>query len=76
LTTKTTLPKNTSETKYVINLGQFLRIVPNIKWYIFKLIKFVQPVQLEPIQLELACVAVAIDHQMAMIQVQVSKHLW
>jgi hypothetical protein len=27
------------ETKYVINLGQLLRIVPNIKWYIFRSIK-------------------------------------
>jgi hypothetical protein len=47
--------------KYIINLGQLLKIVPNIKWYIFKLVKFIQP--------ELACVAVAIDHQMVVIQV-------
>jgi hypothetical protein len=53
LTTQTTLPekileeilKNIStqvlETKYVINLGQLLRIMPDIKNYIFKLVKFV-----------------------------------
>jgi hypothetical protein len=38
------------ETKYVINLGQLLKIVPNIKWYIFKPVKPIQLVQLEPIQ--------------------------
>jgi hypothetical protein len=69
LTTQTTLPKKISkeilrniniqglETKYVINLGQLLRIVPNIKRYIFKPIKYVQPVQLEH-----ACVAVVTNH--------------
>ncbi len=62
------------ETKYVINLGQFLRIVPDIKWYIFKLIKFVQPVQLKPIKPEQVCVVVATDHQMVVIQVRVGKH--
>jgi hypothetical protein len=76
LIAQTTLPKKTSkeilkdiniqvlETKYVINLGQLLRIVPNIKRYIFKPIKSIQLVQLEH-----ACVVVAIDHQMAVNQV-------
>ncbi len=53
LTTQMTLPEkiveeimkniNTQvlETKYVINLGQFLKIMPDIKRYIFKLVKFV-----------------------------------
>jgi hypothetical protein len=50
------------ETKYVINLGQLLKIVPNIKRYIFKPVKFVQPVQPEPIQLEPTCATMAIDH--------------
>jgi len=35
------------EAKYVINLGQLLRIVLDIKRYIFKPIKFVQLMQLE-----------------------------
>jgi hypothetical protein len=82
----TTIPKKTLqeilrnikiqvlETKYVINLGQLLRIVPNIKWYIFKLIKFFQLVQPEPVHLKLACATMAIDHQMATIQIQVGKN--
>jgi hypothetical protein len=51
------------ETKYVVNLGQLLKIVPYIKQYIFKPIQFVQPMQPKPIHLELACVAIAIDHK-------------
>jgi hypothetical protein len=51
------------ETKYVNNLVQLLKIVLNIKWYIFKLVKFIQPVQPKP-----TCALMAIDHQMAMIQ--------
>ncbi len=35
------------ETKYVINLVQLLSSVVDIKRYIFKPIKFVQPVRLE-----------------------------
>jgi hypothetical protein len=45
------------ETKYVINLGQLLKIVSDIKRYIFKLIKYVQLVQFE-----FACATTAIDH--------------
>jgi hypothetical protein len=43
--------------------------VSDIKWYIFKPIKYVQP-----IQLELANAIVAIDHQMAVTQIQVDKN--
>jgi hypothetical protein len=50
------------ETKYVINLGQLLKIVPNIKQYIFKPVKFVQPVQPKPIQPKPTCATMAIDH--------------
>jgi hypothetical protein len=57
------------ETKYVINLGQLSKILPNIKQYIFKPIKHIQPVQPEP-----TCVVVVIDHQMVVIQVQVGKN--
>ncbi len=57
------------ETKYVINLGQLLKIVLDIKWYIFKSVKFVQPVQPKT-----TCAIVIIDHQMAVIQVQVGKN--
>ncbi len=46
------------ETKYVINLGQLLKFVLDIKRYIFKLIKFVQLVQPE-----LAFATMVIDHQ-------------
>ncbi len=57
------------ETKYVINLGQFLKIVPNIKWYIFKLIKSIQLVQPKLIQPKHACAIVFIHHHMVVIQV-------
>jgi hypothetical protein len=50
------------ETKYVINLGQLLKVVLNIKQYILKPDKSIQPIQLEPIQPELACATVAINH--------------
>ncbi len=62
------------ETKYVINLGNLLKIMPNIKQYIFKLNKPIQPVQPKPIQVEPACATIAIDHQMVVIQVQVGKN--
>jgi len=55
--------------KYVINLGQFLKIVLDIKWYIFKPVMYVQP-----IQPELTYVIMAIDHRMVVIQVQVGKN--
>jgi len=29
------------ETKYIINLGQLLKIIPNIMRYIFKLVKII-----------------------------------
>jgi hypothetical protein len=57
------------ETKYVINLGQLLKIVPYIKWYILKPIKSIKLVKLEP-----SCATMAIDHQMDVIQVQVGKN--
>ncbi len=49
------------EIEYVINLGQLLRIVPNIKIYIFKSVKSAQLVQLEPIQLEFAYATMVIN---------------
>jgi hypothetical protein len=61
------------ETKYVINLGQLLRIVPNIRWYIFTLAKFVQPVEPKRVHLKPTCATMAIDHHMAVIQIQVGK---
>jgi hypothetical protein len=62
------------ETKYVINLGQLLKIMPDIKWYISKPVKFVQLVQPEHLQLEHACATMVIDHQMTIIQVQIGKN--
>jgi hypothetical protein len=53
----------------VINLGQLLKILPNIKRNIFKPIKPIQPVQLEP-----TYVTIVINHQMVVIQVQVGKN--
>jgi len=41
------------ETKYVINFGQLLKIVLNIKWYIFKPVKPFQLVQPKLVQLNL-----------------------
>jgi hypothetical protein len=61
------------ETKYVINLEQVLKIVSNIKQYIFKFVKSIQSIQLEPIQPKHTYAIVAIGHQMAMTQVQVGK---
>jgi len=52
------------EIKYVINLGQLLKVVPNIKGYIFKLIKFVRLVQPER-----AYATLAINHQIIVIQI-------
>jgi len=40
----------------------------------FKLLKLVQPVQCELVQLEPTCAIVAIDHYMVVIQVQVGKY--
>jgi hypothetical protein len=62
------------EIKCAINLGQLLKIMPNITWYILKLIKFVQLVQPEPVHLKATCATMAIDYQMAMIQIQVGKN--
>jgi hypothetical protein len=50
-------------------MGQLLKIMSDIKWYIFKSIKSIQPIQFELIQLELAHAAVVINHQMVVIQV-------
>lgn len=46
----------------------------NIKWYIFKPVKLVQSMQPELVHLEPTCAIVTIDHQMAIIQVQVGKN--
>ncbi len=43
-------------------------MIPNIKHYIF------DPIPLKPTLLELIITLVAIDHQMAIIQVQVGKN--
>jgi hypothetical protein len=50
------------ETKYVINFGQLLKIVSNIKRYIFKPVKPFQLVQPKLVQLEPTYAAIAIDH--------------
>ncbi len=56
------------ETKYTLNLGQLLRVIPDIKSYILNPIpsKLVLP---EPI-----VASIAINLQMAVIQVQVGKN--
>jgi hypothetical protein len=58
----------------VINLGQLLKIVLDIKQYIFKPIKPIQPVQPKHVQAEASCATIIIDHQMVVIQVQVGKN--
>jgi hypothetical protein len=50
------------EIKYVINLGQLLKIVLDIKWYIFQLVKSIQPVQLELVHPKPIRAVVAFDH--------------
>ncbi len=55
-------------TKYTLNLGQLLQAIPNIKCYIFNLI----PSKLT--LLELTVATNAIDHQMAIIQIQVGEN--
>ncbi len=62
------------ETKYVINLGQLLKIMLEIKRYIFKLVMYVPPVQLEHVQPKPTYATMVIDYQMVVIQVQVGKN--
>ncbi len=61
------ISKQVLETKYTLNLGKLLQMIPNIKCYIFN------PVPSKPALLEAVVASVAIDHQMVMIQVQVRK---
>ncbi len=61
--------KQVLETKYTLNLGQLLRVIPDIKCYILN------PIPLKLVLLELTVVLVAIDHQITMIQIQVGKNL-
>ncbi len=60
--------KQVMETKYKLNLGQLLWVILVIKLYILNLV----PSKL--ILLEPAVASIAMDHQMAMIQVQVGKN--
>jgi len=57
------------ETKYVNNLGQFLNIMLDIKQYIFKLVKPIQPIQPKHVQPEPTCATITINHHMVMIQI-------
>jgi hypothetical protein len=52
-----------------MNLGQLLRIIPNIKCYIFNSLPS-KPTLPKP-----TIASIAIDHQMAVIHVQVGKNL-
>jgi hypothetical protein len=49
-------------------LGQLLQVIPNIKHYILNLVPS------KPSLLELTIASIAIDHQIAIIQVQVGKN--
>jgi hypothetical protein len=60
--------KQVLETKHTLNLGQLLRVILDIKHYIFN------PIPSKPTLLESVVTSVAIDHQMAIIQVQVRKN--
>jgi hypothetical protein len=56
------------ETKFTLNLGQLLQVIPDIKRYIFNSIPL-KPNLPEPI-----VTSVAIYHQMAVIHVQIRKN--
>ncbi len=56
------------ETKYSLNLGQLLQVIPDIKHYILNLVPS-KPVLLEPI-----VTSITINHQLALIQVQIGKN--
>ncbi len=60
--------KQVVETKYKLNLGQLLRVILDIKCYIFNLVpsKFAL--------LELAIASIAMDHQVVVIHIQVGKN--
>ncbi len=58
----------------MIKFRQLLKIMSEIKRYIFKLVKPFQSIQPKHIQPKPACVIVDIDHQMVMIQVQIGKN--
>ncbi len=62
------------ETKYVINLGQLLKIMPNIKRYIFNSVTFIQLVQPKPIQPKYVSATMTFNHQMVVIQVHAGKN--
>jgi len=60
--------KGVLETKYTLNLGQLLRVIIDIKRYIFNLVPS-KPTLSKP-----TVAVVAIDHQMAIIKIQVGKN--
>ncbi len=62
------ISKQVLETKYIMNLGQLLRMILDIKSYILNLVPSTHVLS-EP-----AIVSFAIDHQMATIDVQVGKN--
>jgi hypothetical protein len=62
------ISKQVLETKYTLNLGQSLWVIPNIKCYILNLVSS------KLVLLESVVALVAIDHQMVVIQVQVGKN--
>jgi hypothetical protein len=49
--------------------------MPNIKQHIFKLVKFVQPVQSEPIHLKPTCATITIDHQVVLFMFKLVRTL-
>lgn len=51
------------ETKYVLNFGQLLRIIHDIKRYILKLVCVFQPMTTKPIIYELTMILLFNDHQ-------------
>jgi hypothetical protein len=59
---------------YVIILGQLLKTMPYIKWYIFKPVKPIQSIQFKHVRVEPTYATIAINHHMAMIQVQVGNN--
>jgi hypothetical protein len=62
------ISKQVLETKYTWNLGQLLRVIPNIKCYILTLVPS------KPTLTILVVASIAIDHQMVVIKVQVGRN--
>jgi hypothetical protein len=60
------ISKQVLETKHTLNLGQLLRVIPDVKRYILN------PIPSKPTLPKTTVTSIAIDHQMVVIQVQLT----